>query len=148
MWSVNCGGRSHSSARARQSDEDGSQRVSVKMLISSLNPSGCFCVLRLCAVCRVCSSCYARSAGQMLFLLRRRLFGFPLRGGEAAHQKALAVTLTGRPSAGTRSLVELSNCSRQWSGIFPNRLRHGAILCRAFAVGSTPTLCPCLPTKE
>lgn len=79
------------------------------------------------AMCRLCSACYARFAGQMLFLLRQRLFAFPLRGGEAAHQKALAFMLTGRASAETLFLVELPNCSRQWSGISPNRLRHHAV---------------------
>lgn len=60
----------------------------------------------------------------MLFLLQQRLFGVPLRGGAAAHHKALAFMVTGRASAETLSLVELSNCSRQWLGLFATRLRH------------------------
>lgn len=43
------------------------------------------------------------------------------------HQKPLVFTVTGRPSTERLSLVELSHRTRQWSGIFTNRLRQCAI---------------------
>lgn len=145
MWSVNYGGDSHRTACTRQSDEDGSQHVSEKMFIWGPNPSGCFCVVQLWWRCGVHTPgllvrCCSFNSSTCL--------GSRSVQEKVAHQKALAFALTGRASTETLSPVEISNCSRQWSGILPEQAETTCRLCGAFTAGLAHNLCPHPPTKE